>query len=335
MIILTSVLLNVFYQYHTINDMLVQTRETTAQKTGGRIQRGSIVLIGTFTCDHCGTVFEKRLSQMIAKRYHFCSKRCTYAERKTGGLVHNHLTETMLQKFGVKNAFQSDVCKAKIKQTCLIKFDTEHPQQSQAHRDNLKQINLKRWQHVSEEEIRNRNAKRIQTCLTRYGVDHPMKDPTIVNKAMTTRSDNHKPTKTISRGERFFFDLLQMNNDLSTKSQIWVNGFFVDFIIETLGLIIEFDGDYWHDEHSQEPRIMKKVARDQKLNVWCESQQKRLFRIKESELCRELNFTGRKLPRQSKLQDQITVSNSNLILRLLTDVMSHQAIFVRYSDIRS
>ena len=115
-----------------------------------------------------------------------------------------------------------------------------------------------------------------------------------------------------------------------------ISRFFIDFIIENYKLLIELDGNYWHDETSQEARIIKKVERDKRLNALCNKQNVHLFRLKESELCHELNLSRKKLPRHTKVSELLTESNAHKITELINDVLRFKPNggTVHYREIR-
>lgn len=88
----------------------------------------------------------------------FCSNKCVHAD----GTFHSKRKQTLKHKYGVENIF-SDV--ARIKQARQQALGVEHPMQSETVRMRAK-----------------------DTCITKYGVDHPWKLQRVHDKCVTNRS---------------------------------------------------------------------------------------------------------------------------------------------------
>ena len=131
--------------------------------------------------------------------------------------------ETCIKKYNCKNVFQSEEVKEKIIQTSLERYGCENPSQS--------------------EEVK---EKRRQTNLERYGVEYPwiynknshskIADEFCIN-LYTKLSDNIKP---------YCIFFKKSNKEYMLRGEDRV--FKYDFTIfsESIKIIIEFDGLYWH-----------------------------------------------------------------------------------------
>ena len=76
--------------------------------------------------------------------------------------------KTCMEKYGVRNPFQSEEIKEKIKQTSLEKYGTEH--------------------HMQNEEIKNKTK---ETYIEKYGVDNPMRNEEIKKKSIKTNNERY------------------------------------------------------------------------------------------------------------------------------------------------
>lgn len=101
-------------------------------------------------CEICGDLFKVKNLSMIPRS---CSPKCTRESRR----------RTMVSKYGVEYALQSDAFKNKCKETNMKHLGVEYPSQSK---------------DVIE--------KRKKTYKERYGVDSPMRNPSVVKKLCNT-----------------------------------------------------------------------------------------------------------------------------------------------------
>ena len=174
-------------------------------------------------CENCGCVFETRLRNkgFICKRCK-CSLSQKEMYKNNPNLAKERLdkrTRYNIEHYGVKNPFQRDdvkvkikshmlevygvdnisktnECKEKIKRTCLKKYGVEYSFQSENNKTKAKKTFIEKYgvEHpmknqeiankVAEKNRLNREAaaeKARQTCLDKYGVEHPMQDINIQN----------------------------------------------------------------------------------------------------------------------------------------------------------
>lgn len=319
-------------QYHIDYGMILRTHFLKATHTGGRIRKGSDVEVGVFACDHCKKEFEKRLSQMKDKTNHFCSKRCVHNERKASGLVGRSRIETCKNRWGVSNTFQSPEKQAKARQTLLTTYGVSHSMHIPEVVQKLSQANIKRWSLMSSDVCTLIQEKRKVTCIKRYGVDHPMKSSIVANRVLQAMLDGGHLR---SKGERLIERMLCMIFEReNVQTQVWQNNVAgrnhpVDFYIKSHRLMIEFDGDYWHD------RISTKI-RDEEFNTWCVENKRKLVRISESELTTFLGRTSRRLPRQEHLDALITQQTLDGFRALINNTVTsiHVGTVVTLTDLQ-
>ena len=107
---------------------------------------------------------------------------------------------------------------------------------------------------------------REKTCMIRYNVNNPSKDPKILKKALTNKFNKYgcfiphsgKYSKIsqifFNRLSQFFCDLEYANHPKEYCFRCDLNFFFVDCICKEQKKIIEFNGDFWHAN----PKIFKK-----------------------------------------------------------------------------
>ena len=144
-----------------------------------------------------------------------CSRKCgselSYLTRKN----------QLLEKYNIENVFQLSSTKEKIKQTNLDRYGVEYPFQSETIRNNYKETCLKKYgvdnstknkdiqQKIKETTYKNYGVycgcnlishddrlqaleKSYKTCLKKYGVDNPWKNPATIKKIQEKRKE-HMP----------------------------------------------------------------------------------------------------------------------------------------------
>jgi hypothetical protein len=81
--------------------------------------------------------------------------------------------KTCLERYGVENVFQVPEVLEKRRATYVANWGTDHPMKSEDRRRQHSNAMLSR----SERELEVQRFKTRQTCLKRYGVEHPMLNP--------------------------------------------------------------------------------------------------------------------------------------------------------------
>lgn len=119
--------------------------------------------------------------------------------------------QTLLERYGVDNAFKSKSIQQKAKQTMMDRYGVEHALQNKAILDQVKQTNIDKYGVEYNIISPNNINKRKQTCITRYGQDHFLKNPT--NKTIWKDSINDYQQQLM--GDEIFIKL--RDKDLLTQ----------------------------------------------------------------------------------------------------------------------
>ena len=128
------------------------------------------------------------------------------------------MSETNLERYGVKNVFQAESIKQKIKETNLKNLGVEYPKQSQKC---IEKSNKTFYKHCEEDQdfLNNRTLKAKETCAVKYG------NPNYRNIEQQKRhmqnvllSKNEKPSK--NAGKQILKDMVCMIFLLYVKNQL-------------------------------------------------------------------------------------------------------------------
>jgi hypothetical protein len=154
-----------------------------------------------------------------------CSKECEYS------YIRYKREETMLKKYGFKNAYQVPSIKDSIKQINILNLGVEYPMQSKKILEKSK-----------------------QTCLIKYGCNNPAQNTEIFEKGLKTklRRYQYKDTNLLYQGSyeldflEKFYDKIDIENGPSIpylfegKNKVYHS----DFFIPSLNLVVEIKSDY-------------------------------------------------------------------------------------------
>lgn len=212
------------------------------------INRDSIIK-GKCKSDNCNEICSKRFRQFINTNCY-----CIYHTKEN---LKEKREETILKKYGVKNAFQSNIIKQKIENSMVNIYGVKNISQS--------------------EEIKD---KKVETSLRNYGVKHPHQNPIIAEKA----SKNSYRTKlfTFPSGkqikiqgyENYALDELLQNDVLEENimtgcknvPEIWYEDesgkkhrHFVDIFIQSQNKCIEIKST-WTAEKKKDCIFLKQQA---------------------------------------------------------------------------
>lgn len=135
-------------------------------------------------CDVCEIEFviSHCVKAALKREHHFCSEECKFASRKKGGLISNKKEQTCLERYGVKNVYQSDY----FKKICLEKFGVEYASQSKEVQEKCKQTCLERYGVECISQFPEFKQRKKETCLDRYGVEHSSSSDEIKQKKKQT-----------------------------------------------------------------------------------------------------------------------------------------------------
>jgi len=205
-----------------------------------------------------------------------------------------------LDKYGVTNYAKTEECKEKTILTCQEKYNSNSPIESEFVKNKIKENNLDKYGceiALNNKDVRNLlydgminkfgvkyysqtewyNEKYRNTCLLRFGVDHPFKDKNIRDmariKAVQTLYKNG--TCKTSSQQLCVYNLLK-DNGYNVKLNYPIDKLSLDvaLFIGIFKIDIEYDCYYWHKDRR------KDRARDEVLKKegW------RILRIKSGTL---------------------------------------------------
>lgn len=190
--------------YVDIGDIMIDN-ELTIKKFGEIPSKFSIKHI-VVKCDLCGCIFEKKSLNIYSARKNSKSDidvceniSCIKLKRE----------DTMLKKYGVKNAGMSSELREKAQLTCLSKYGVKDAMQSndvknkskdaivkkygvdnifktENFKRDLKLKNIKKYGVEFYSQTQEYKEKCKQTCIKKYGVEHPMKDKIFLDKSKNT-----------------------------------------------------------------------------------------------------------------------------------------------------
>jgi hypothetical protein len=120
-------------------------------------------------CDFCDKEVQKYLSQLTNLTYQFCNQSCSTSAKRSGEVIDQQLRSRSRAMHGVDHHLQRDDVKQKRIITNVKKYGVSN--QFQRH-DIIALIGVKARNRTPEEWIAIRQKSK-ETCLHRYGVDHP------------------------------------------------------------------------------------------------------------------------------------------------------------------
>jgi hypothetical protein len=165
--------------------------------------------------------------------------------------------KTMSEKYGVENMFQIKEIREKGREAMLSKYGVENAYESESLREKSRLATREKYgsDYVLESETGKTNYKEV--CLDRYGVDHPLKSDAVKKKVRNTCIEKYGhpfPAHTHGRSQKEIGDwLMSIGFEFYSDFQI-LNGKEIDLYNEKLHIGIEYNGCYWHNELSPEPR---------------------------------------------------------------------------------
>lgn len=149
-------------------------------------------------CILCENSFDKSLNKLHKQRNfgcETCAKKFKFERIKTTmvdkyGVEYaaqsqtfiNKMKSTSLEKYGVEYANQNELVKDKIKQTNLIRYGCEYGLQNEEVKEKRKTTNLEKYgfeNPLQREEIKEKSK---QSCLKKYGVEHVSQSQEIFEK---------------------------------------------------------------------------------------------------------------------------------------------------------
>lgn len=190
-------------------------------------------------CDYCGkdyfTTYKSYNRHIKSDKIEKdCCKDCVKFKRE----------DTLLDKYGVKSASQSDVIRKKIKRTMLEKYGVENPSQVQEFQDKKKQTFSKKYN--ADSFVESEKFKKI--LQEKYNVENPMQYSEFRHKASQTLQNNGNVK--VSKSE---IKLCKLLSDMYGEENCFPSYVHDRYILDCMLILneikidIEFDGVYWHN----------------------------------------------------------------------------------------
>lgn len=165
------------YDYNMLKDICDEGCVTLLEDYSDKyITRDTRIIAKCIMCDNS---FNKSLNKLHKQRNfgcRICAKKMQF----------DRIKNTMLQKYGVEYAAQSDIFKDKMKASMLEKYGVEHPNKSEEIKEKIKKTNLERYgceYGLQNEAVK---EKRKITNLEKYGVENPLQREEIKEKHKAT-----------------------------------------------------------------------------------------------------------------------------------------------------
>ena len=160
-------------------------------------------------CDYCGKIFQRdkksrqRLNQNIDKDG--CGgKECSQKKREEINLnkygvkncfeskeIKDKIKDTNLKKYGTEDYFDSDDFREKRKETLQSKYGVDSPLQNEEIRLKIEKTCLERYGVKNYSQAEDFDRKRKETCLEKYGVDSPTKTKEVLDKRKITNQEKY------------------------------------------------------------------------------------------------------------------------------------------------
>lgn len=131
---------------------------------------------GSYVCEKCAAL--KRENTMLKK---YGVKNACYLEE-----VKDKKKNTSLEKYGVEFVFQCDEVKEKIKATNIERYGTSNASQNAEIKNKIEMSNIEKYGYKNPMSSQVVQQKLKQTMLDKYGVENPMQNKAIRDKASDT-----------------------------------------------------------------------------------------------------------------------------------------------------
>jgi hypothetical protein len=138
-----------------------------------------------FGCENCAKILKfERIKNTMVNKYGV-----EYAAQSQ--IFKDKMKETTIEKYGVENANQSEVVKEKIRETNLEKYGVEYGLQSEEVKEKRRVTNLEKYgfeNPLQREEIKEKSK---QTSLKKYNVEYPSQSELVKAKIRETNLENY------------------------------------------------------------------------------------------------------------------------------------------------
>jgi hypothetical protein len=135
-------------------------------------------------CILCENSFNKSLNNLYKQRNFGCLE-CAKI------MKFDRIKDTMVQKYGVEYAAQSQVFLDKMKETTLEKYGVEYGTQSEEIQNKIKATNNEKYGCDYGLQSKIVKEKKKQTYLKKYGVESPLKSKILMDKIKKTNLEKY------------------------------------------------------------------------------------------------------------------------------------------------
>lgn len=264
--------------------------------------------INVFVCDQCDIEYKRKYSIChIEKKVTFCSQACKKLAQRRGGIryptqlftkkTREKAEKTYIERYGVpfsKIALNEGI-RNKTQRTNFEKYGATSILKLE------KSVVARRhcWKENHDKII----ARRVETCMEKYGVPIAMQHESVKSKIDQVAHarkchETMKRNKTYkkSRPEDMLYEALCSiygNDDISR--QVMLRKWCIDFYIKSTHVYVQLDGVYWHgldrniDEiakfhNKRDKTIYETYMRDKEQNELANSGEIKLVRFTDVEI---------------------------------------------------
>jgi len=240
------------------------------------------------TCLECGKI--TTFKDTVSGYHEFCSDNCS----KGSKIVINRCKSTLKDRYGVENMSQiegitelkrettmrnhgvlnpgqSSIIREKGRANYESKTGYSHPNRDPKVQQKRRATKLEKYGNPTYMDI----TKRHETNLQRYGTISPQltgkRNYSKVSQELFYNIHSQLPYE-LQQHTHF----AQLNSELYKYDKNNSTGYLYDFAITTLKLLIEFDGDYWHNMPGAKER-------DEQKQKFAEEIGYKVIRVKEGE----------------------------------------------------
>lgn len=211
-----------------------------------------------------------------------CLKKYGVINAGKNEIIKEKMRNTCLERYGIEYSCQSEIVIGKRKNTCMKKYNTECVLSLEDNVNKRKNTCIEKYGVDNPAKAEIIKKKMRSTCLDRYGVEYSGQANSVKEKIKKTFLKKYGSTSYFSseqgrkkklsmyskisqdlfwniyykiiEGDRksiFFGELnrekyLSFPKSLRKSSNINNKGFYYDFCMEDLKIILEFNGVYWH-----------------------------------------------------------------------------------------
>lgn len=157
----------------------------------------------------------------------------------------NRIKNTMLEKYGVEQPFQSEIFKEKARQTSIKKYGVNHPRKSKEVQDKAKKTNLSKYGAENPFAAPKIKEKYQKNFLEKYNTKCPANADGRI-KALRTMRKNGNRSSLEDLLENFFIEN-NINYIQEYKEERYP--YFCDFYLPDSDTFIEINGYWTHNDH--------------------------------------------------------------------------------------